>query len=601
MKRPPALASRIRNGSLLMLLIALLLGVVEFPQVYELGGSIRRALYRNYLSIEAAHHMHAALYNLQLAQRDGNLPQALAPNRDLFEHWIDIELSDITEVGEADVAGAIKQRGTRLMAELAANPKGRYDPQYVQLRVLLDRLIDINQQAMFRADSRATRMSEHVATIFGAGLVALLLIGVALAWTLAWSISRPLNELAERLRSFSLRGPSLRLGEQPLAELAGVAAEFNRMAERLEQFEQLNVERLIYEKRKTEVILESVEDGIVLVDPKGVVTHINELAAIILGVEREEALGSPIDDLSSNHPHYLRVRSALQAAAKRPVEAQRVEVELHVRGRDHTYVLKRIPLRPAADQSFGTIVILQDITYLRDQDRARTNLVATLSHELKTPLTSLALSAGLLARDRAQLAPKDQELVSAINEDINRIRHLADDLLDLVKGTGGAISLRAVKLDLPLLIATVLKGFALQAEQKGVEMVQEIEPELPQVRADAVKLSWVLSNLLTNALRHTPTGGRISLGAQRGPRMVRLWVSDTGPGVSADMRDHLFERYAQGTIDGAQPGAAGLGLAIVKEIVEAHGGRIFVHSEPGQGTSFKVELPLAPEDSWPDC
>ena len=177
-----------------------------------------------------------------------------------------------------------------------------------------------------------------------------------------------------------------------------MASEFNRMAERLEKFEKLNVDRLIYEKGKTEAILESIEDGIVLIDSNGVVTHINEVASIILGVERSETLGSAFDDLNSNHPHYLRVRSALQGAATQPFEARRVEVDLHVRGRDHTYVLKPVPLKQESGQSFGTILILQDITYLRDKDRARTNFVATLSHELKTPLTSLALSAELLER-----------------------------------------------------------------------------------------------------------------------------------------------------------------------------------------------------------
>ncbi len=132
-------------------------------------------------------------------------------------------------------------------------------------------------------------------------------------------------------------------------------------------------------------------------------THINAVAAIILGMDRAEALGSPFNDLDSNHPHYLRVRTALRSIANQPLEAQRIEIDLHVRGRGHTYVLKPVPLTQSDEESFGTILILQDITYLRDKDRARTNLVATLSHELKTPLTSLALSAELLERGKQNL------------------------------------------------------------------------------------------------------------------------------------------------------------------------------------------------------
>ena len=273
---------------------------------------------------------------------------------------------------------------------------------------------------------------------------------MALSWTIAWNLSKPLDELTERLRSFSLRGPSLRLGQQPLAELQGVASEFNRMAERLEQFEKLNVDRIIYEKSKTEAIIESLEDGIILIDPEGVVTHINEVAAIILGVDAPDALGSPFNDLDSNHPHYLRVRAALGNGIKMLLsDSARVEVDLHVRGRDHTYVLKPVPLHHGDNESFGTMLILQDITYLRDKDRARVNLVATLSHELKTPLTSLALSAELLDRGKGNLEPKQRELLATANEDIGRIRHLADDLLNLARGEMAPSPFVASRLILP--------------------------------------------------------------------------------------------------------------------------------------------------------
>src|SRR5208282_1714549 len=272
-------------------------------------------------------------------------------------------------------------------------------------------------------------------------------------------------------------------------ELQLVVQEFNRMAERLEQFEKLNIDRLIYEKNKTEAIIESLEDGIVLIDPGGIVTHINEIAALILGVEREDALGSPFDDLNSSHPHYLRVRAALSEGANH----DRIEVDLHVRGRDHIYLLKPMPLRQGEQQSFGTILILQDITYLRDKDRARANLVATLSHELRTPLTSLALSAELLEKSRTKLDPKQQELVDSIDEDVRRMRNLADDLLNLARGDPGAIRIQSVPLDIAELADAVAKRFMIQAQQKQVELAAApLEPGLT-VRGDPVKLSWVVS------------------------------------------------------------------------------------------------------------
>jgi two-component system, NtrC family, sensor histidine kinase KinB len=591
--RPPSLSKRIRNGSLLMLLIALGLGAVALPQVYRLGGAIRQTLYNNYISIEAAQHMNTALYALQLAQRDGTLAMALPANRDAFRHWIDVELNHITEAGEAELAADIERRGRRLFDHFSASaPASQTDQEFAELHGRLDELAGMNQAAMFRADSRASQLSARLTTVFGAGLILLLVIGGALAWTLAWKISKPLTELTDRLRNFGSRGPSLRLGEQPLAELDTVASEFNKMAERLEQFEQLNVDRLIYEKSKTEAIIESIEDGIVLIDPQGIVTHINEIAGIILGVEREEALGSPFDDLNSNHPHYLRVRDALRSVAKTPMDSQRIEVDLHVRGRDHTYVLKPVPLRQSDGQPLGTILILQNITYLRDKDRARVNLVATLSHELKTPLTSLALSAGLLERSKENLKPKEQELLASISEDIGRIRRLADDLLDLARGSSRMITIRNLEIDLCQLVRLVSKTFRLQADQKQVTLSAGVNASAPKIHGDPVKLSWALSNLISNALRYTPVGGGVSINSEDGPNAVLLKVSDTGPGIPQQIKEHLFERFTQWNVNGSEPGSSGLGLAIVKEIVEGHGGRIFVDSTLGKGTCFTLELPI---------
>jgi two-component system, NtrC family, sensor histidine kinase KinB len=592
---PPSLRSRIRNGTLLMLALALALGIVAVPTVHRLGGAIRETLYRNYTSIEAAQHMHAALYNVQLARASGTLGAALAPNRELFAHWINVELNDITEVGEAELAADIQRRGNQLFGELAGGVHPPTSQEYDELRQRLDQLIEMNKAAMFRADSRSARMSDHLAYEFAAGLLLLLLLGTILAWTLASNLSRPLAELSDHLRSFSLRGPSVRIGEQPLAELQTVASEFNRMAERLEQFERLNVDRLIYEKGKTEAIIESLEDGIVLIDPDGIVTHMNEIAGIIIGIEREDALGSSFDDLNSNSPHYVRIRSALAHAAAQAADSQRVEVELHVRGRDHTYVLKPVPLRHTDGGSFGTILILQDITYLRDKDRARANLVATLSHELNTPLTSLGFCVELLLR-RRELDAEQRELLTSIQEDAARMRRLASDLMELARGQGPAITVQSMPVDLAKMAQAVIKGFARQAEQKQVRLESSIDPPAPQIRADPLKLSWVMSNLIANALRYTPSGGKISVSLSGTAAGARLRVTDTGPGIPAQVREHLFERFAQWRVNGSEPGSAGLGLAIAKEIVDAHGGRIFVDSELGQGTSFTVELPVSPED-----
>lgn len=592
----PSLQRQIRNGTLLLLVWVVLLGLYTLPRVYRLGGAIRETLYRNYVSIEAAQNMHAALRTLQIAEHDGHAKDFLPGAQRMFTQWLEVENHSPPEAGEPELAADIGRRGKQLFAEIAAAPPGiRHDREFDELNGRLDDLIALNKAAMFRADSRAVKLSRQLAYEFAAGLLLVLVVGAAVSWGLGWRLSQPLTELAERLRGISQRKSQVRLGHQPLAELEAVAREFNQMAERLEQYDKLNVERLVYEKSKTEAIIESLEDGVVLIDSEGIVAHINEIASLILGVDAQEALGSPFDDLNSNHPHYLRVRDALRTLHRAAPESQRTEIELHVRGRAHSYVLKWIPLQRAVGQSFGSLLILQDVTYLRDQDRARTNLVATLSHELKTPLTSLALAAELLTREVGELNPKGAELLKVILEECARMRQLADNLLNLARGEAPAIAVQQERLDLARLAADVTQRFAIQAREKQIDLKQHIEA-VPEVVGDPVKLSWVISNLLGNALRYTPPGGTITVSTLSVNQASRLEVADSGPGIAPELRAYIFERFVQYGADGVEKGSAGLGLSIVKEIVEAHGGRIFVESNNAHGSRFIVEIPAAGQE-----
>ena len=590
-----SLRSRIRNGTLLLLVLMVVLSAYALPRLYSLGGAIRETLYRNYISIEVGQHLHKALRDLQLAERDGKGREALPAARETFTHWMAIEKNDITEVGEPQIANDIERRGHALFDEIANSPPtSRHDGEFDQLNARIDDLIALNKAAMFRADSRATRLGTNLTYEFAVGLAILLLVGGALSIWLGWALSRPLTELAERLRGVSQRKSHVRLGVQKFAELDEVAREFNQMAERLEHYDRLNVERLVYEKSKTEAIIESLEDGVVLIDSEGVVAHINEVAALIMGIEINDALGSSFDDLSSNHPHYLRVRNALRNLSKAESEQQRVEVQLHIRGRDHSYVLKPVPLKQES-RALGTLLILQDVTYLRDQDRARTNLVATLSHELRTPLTSLALLAELLRREEESLTPKQRDVLRAILEESSRMKQLADNLLNLARGQIPLIAVQRVSLDLAKIVEEVAERFVIQAQEKHIRIDTRID-RLPEMQGDPVKLSWVVSNLIGNALRYTPDGGTIEIAARpTDANSARLEVADSGPGIAPEIRDHIFERFAQYGTNGYAPGSAGLGLAIVKDIVEAHGGRIFIESNHGHGSRFVVQLPLSQE------
>jgi two-component system sensor histidine kinase KdpD len=352
--------------------------------------------------------------------------------------------------------------------------------------------------------------------------------------------------------------------------------------------ERTRIDVVLAEKAKTEAVIESIDDGLVVLDPDGMVVHMNEVACAILDLERGAALGRPFRELGTTHPHYLRLRAAVADFLADPDRLpEAAEIAMFLRGRDHFFVLRPTPLRASDGAPMGLILTLQDVTYLRDQEARREQLMATLSHELRTPLTSLRMAADLLARADLAQGSGARSLVDAAREDVARLEDVAQRLLELSRSRAMTIGLEREKISLRELAQRGARIFELQAREAGVTLETRLA-DVPVVTGDATKIGWALSNLIGNALRYTPRGGVIRVALEPAGDTVRLSVQDSGPGIPPSQRERIFERFAQGDA----PGAAGLGLAIVRDVVQAHGGRIYLESELGRGSRFTIELPV---------
>ena len=259
---------------------------------------------------------------------------------------------------------------------------------------------------------------------------------------------------------------------------------------------------------------------------------------------------------------------------------------------ERVFIPRAMPLYGETGAVNGAAVIIQDVTRLFRFDELRNDLVATVAHEFRTPLTSLRMALHLVTEEVVgPLTPKQSELLFAAREDCERLQTIVDDLLNLARIESGRIDLHKRRVAPLSIIDAVVDVHRAAAEQASVTLRSEVLPSLPEVFADPDRLQLVFSNLVTNAIRHSPVGGEIAVRAKEEAAFVRFEITDQGPGIPEEHQRGLFEKFFR--VPGSPQGGSGLGLFIAKGLVQAHGGGIGVDSE-ASGTTFWFTIPIAP-------
>lgn len=419
------------------------------------------------------------------------------------------------------------------------------------------------------------------------GGTALLAAGIWFAVLLARSVSEPLQKLAGATRAVAAGRFEVRVGRSPLAEANTLAANFNEMVETLEAYRASTVEQLLAEQRRSETVLDSIEEGLVIVDGHARIERLNAIAARQLGVTVDAALGSTLDELVGERRFDLPVLAAIRTQAP-PLEPP-PDFAIGEGARRRTLSVSMLPFHDLARP--GVVLVLRDVTAERQYDRLRDDFVLRASHELRTPVGGLRMALELLAERIAFSAgSREAELVETLRSETLRLSTLTDDLLDVSRIGQSDVPLKLEPLSIAGIIDEVRARFAPLAQAREIRLDAEIDPELPLLSLDPAHFPRVLENLLDNALRHTPPGGRLLLRARPQADTVRVEVEDSGEGLSAYQLARIFEPFVQ---FGEHRGSSGLGLTLCREIVEAHGGRIEARSRPGEGTCFSLRLP------WP--
>jgi two-component system, NtrC family, sensor histidine kinase KinB len=581
-----------------------------------LGKASDAILRENYRSILAAENMVDSLERQDsgilltlLGDRETGMAQ-LRENEALFLQWLARAKDNITIRGEADLLQTIEDGYSRYRITFStltdqmdrerssrAPESMRYQdsvyPVFAKVRDACIQLRNLNEETMYAASMRAGHVAKRA--IWSTVVVAVASLIAALIFSLLFSvrITRPLKRFMEASRKIAAGDYTVQVPVETRDELGRLAREFNKMTAQLSRYHEMNIEQIISEKQKSEAILASIDDGLVVLDTDLKVTGLNPAAHRMLEMEFQAAASLSCSEILPDQRICDLARKTVETGTNPTVdEDERFLTITRHGGQSRHYQFSITTIGGGKRALSGIVLLLRDVTRLKEVERLKSDFVMAASHELRTPLTSMGMSIDLLLEHAVgDLKDKDKELLQAAHEEVHRLKALVNDLLDLSKIEAGKIELEFEKVSVPTLVAhakTVFKG---QIEKKSVELSEHLEKNLPKIRADANKITWVLINLISNALRYVKESGHIQVLGKRVGSQVHLSVHDDGPGVSPEYQARIFEKFVQ--VKGQEAGGTGLGLAICKEIVRAHGGAIWVESTPGQGSTFTFTLPAA--------
>jgi NtrC-family two-component system sensor histidine kinase KinB len=286
------------------------------------------------------------------------------------------------------------------------------------------------------------------------------------------------------------------------------------------------------------------------------------------------------------------VKQSVETGQPPSIEERKTIFTIEEGEKQRHYQFSITPVHGKPGALLGVVLLLRDVTRLTELDRLKSEFVMIASHELRTPLTSIGMSIKLLLeKSMEKLDEKEQQLLLAAHEDLQRLKNLVSNLLDLSKIEAGKMAMEFENISVHSLCQNATSALKTQIDARGVNVTLDLHSDLPYVKADANKIIWVLTNLISNAVRYTDSGGQLRLSAERLDPYIHVSVSDNGPGIPFEAQSKIFDKFVQIKSDKAI-GGGGLGLTICKEIVRAHGGTIWVDSTPGEGSTFTFTLPI---------
>ncbi|MCJ1886267.1 PAS domain-containing protein [Pseudomonas sp. LA21] len=573
-------------------LLGLLLGLFS---VVLTGREQAGLIQRNFDTIEVSQQLHQALGDelVQVLSTEPDI-QRLAAARQYFRDSLERGQKRASSDTEQQLLEQIANAHRQFVATTENPGPGRTEllddsDLSRNLDALRQQMLALHEFAMRNIGTQESDTRTRTLLISGLlGMVglAILVIGFITAHSIARRFGAPIEALSRAADKIGRGDFDLTLPISPVAEMTTLSRRFGLMAEALRLYRETNTEAIGYGRRRLQAVLDSIDDGLVILDREGRIEHANPVASRQL-FSRSDPHGQDLGALLDN-PELTQATQRVLAGNLLEETPQDLVVEVNGEQRLLTWGMS--PVTHDDGRNIGAVMVLRDVTEQRAFERVRNDFVLRASHELRTPVTGMHMAFGLLSERLAfPKGSREYDLMSTVDEEMRRLVLLIGDLLNFSRYQSGTQKLDLQPCDIAEILGQARQRFEGQARSQLIELQLETATDLPPLNLDRLQIERVIDNLISNALRHTPEGGVIRLQARCHDERVAIAVEDSGDGIPFSQQSRIFEPFVQ---VGRKKGGAGLGLALCREIVQLHGGRIVLHSQPGKGSRFYVLLPL---------
>lgn len=565
---------------LLFCLIILLAGVSMW-YINELKRDTNNILTANYNTMEYSRNMLLALDEMK------DNPKAVSK----FGSNLEKQLHNMTERNEDNVTLDIAENFEKLKVDMTNDTIQGY------IRTDIAKLMELNMGAIEQKSEIANNTAEAAIVWIVVTGALCFLIAFGLLIKLPNNIAKPIRELTESIRQIANQNYSQRVHFEGHNEYGDLAKSFNTMAEKLEEYSSSRLEKILKEKKRVETLINNMHDPVIGLDENKVILFVNDEALKITGLTRAEIINKSVVDIAVSND---LIRTLIVDIIKPSKETdKKIPLKIYTDNKE-SYFEKEIinievtPTGEERSELIGYVILLKNITPFKELDSAKTNFIATISHELKTPISSIKMSTQLLEHlETGKLNDEQKQLVESIKDDSSRLLKITGELLNMSQVETGNIQLNIQATDPRIILQYAIDTTKIQADQKHVVLQSDIEEDIPFVHADAEKTAWVMTNFLTNAIRYSIEKSEVIISLKKHPEGVLFSVRDTGKGIDGRYKKKIFERYFQ--VPGSSKSGTGLGLAISKEFIETQGGTIDVETAQGMGSTFFFVLPSVAE------